>query len=104
AVVIGAGAIGPRRRDESRFGVGLPLGAVAPEALVPAALSAVSSTSSAAPASSGGGLSFLRPSRFTPASIICCDDRLGRPPRAHRTRLLRRQPPRGAGRPGQRRG
>jgi hypothetical protein len=46
AVVIGAGAIGPRRRDESRFGVGLPLGAVR-DALVSESLSALASTPSA---------------------------------------------------------
>ena len=77
--VIGAGAMGPRRRAESRFGVGLPFGAVVPPALASAALSPVASTAASASEARGGGLSFLRPSRFTPASIIWQHDRRGWP-------------------------
>src|SRR5690349_22565411 len=70
AVVIGAGATGPRLRLASlRLGVGLPLGAVGPDAFA-SPLLPVSTVSSDTSGSGVGELSFLRPSRFTLVRLL----------------------------------
>ncbi len=71
AVVIGAGATGPRLRVASlRLGVGLPLGAVVPNSLAALSSGPISAVCSDTSESDARALSFFRPSRFTAARLL----------------------------------